>query len=72
MDLASNTGMWCCIVSRRQNGAVKTRPFLLLRTIAESKRASVAKYEEAVAKDSEVRSLTFERCNRVTIREIMR
>lgn len=69
MDLASNNSMWCCIVARRHDGAIKTRPFLLLQTIAESKRASVAKYEKAVATDGEVRCLTFERCARVTIRE---
>lgn len=69
MERVTNGSMWCCIVSRRHNGAVKTNPFFILKTIASSKRMSVDKYEELVRTDGEIRTLTFERCVRINIKE---
>lgn len=71
MEQVTNGSMWCCIVSRRHNGAVKTNPFFLIKTIAPSKRMSVSKYTELVKTDAEVRPLTFERCSRINIKEVV-
>lgn len=72
MEQVTNSGMWCCIISRRQGTAINTRPFFALQTLAKTKGDSIKRYETLLTSDSELRNVHFERCSKVVIKEVLR
>lgn len=72
MDQVTKSGLYCCIVSRRHAGAVNTLPFFITRTLAKTKRDSIAMLDALIKTESEYRTLHFERCSKVTIREVLK